>query len=174
MTTYQGKRTANIPHVEKISDDNTFTELDPCFEYVNHSPDGFEWGYEGSGPAQLAFAIVFDHLCFNMKFTTEDAKRETFRLYQDFKRRVVAHLGDQWRLTKEKVQAELERIHVAQSKQYIGDSVYIQKDHNQYILTTENGLATDPSNRIFLEPFVADALIEYIRADREKGKSNER
>ena len=25
---------------------------------VNHSPDGFEWGYGGSGPAQLSLAIV--------------------------------------------------------------------------------------------------------------------
>lgn len=25
---------------------------------VHHSPDGFEWGYEGSGPADLAFNIV--------------------------------------------------------------------------------------------------------------------
>lgn len=24
----------------------------------NHSPDGFEWGYSGSGPAQLALAVV--------------------------------------------------------------------------------------------------------------------
>jgi len=26
----------------------------------NHSPDGFEWGYGGSGPAQLALAIYQD------------------------------------------------------------------------------------------------------------------
>lgn len=25
----------------------------------NHSPDGFNWGYGGSGPAQLALAIAF-------------------------------------------------------------------------------------------------------------------
>ena len=24
----------------------------------NHSPDGFNWGYGGSGPAQLALAIM--------------------------------------------------------------------------------------------------------------------
>jgi hypothetical protein len=24
----------------------------------NHSPDGFEWGYGGSGPAQLALALL--------------------------------------------------------------------------------------------------------------------
>lgn len=25
---------------------------------INHSPDGFNWGYGGSGPAQLALAIT--------------------------------------------------------------------------------------------------------------------
>jgi hypothetical protein len=27
---------------------------------VNHSPDGFAWGYGGSGPHQLALAILMD------------------------------------------------------------------------------------------------------------------
>ena len=27
---------------------------------VNHSPDGFNWGYLGSGPAQLALAILLE------------------------------------------------------------------------------------------------------------------
>ena len=26
----------------------------------NHSPDGFNWGYGGSGPAQLALAILLE------------------------------------------------------------------------------------------------------------------
>lgn len=29
-------------------------------QIVNHSPDGFNWGYGGSGPAQLAFAICLE------------------------------------------------------------------------------------------------------------------
>ena len=29
---------------------------------INHSPDGFNWGYAGSGPAQLALAILLEHL----------------------------------------------------------------------------------------------------------------
>lgn len=32
--------------------------------YRNHSPDGFAWGYGGSGPAQLALALclrIFNH-----------------------------------------------------------------------------------------------------------------
>ena len=28
--------------------------LDPRLDLRRHSPDGFEWGYAGSGPAQLA------------------------------------------------------------------------------------------------------------------------
>lgn len=32
--------------------------LDPRLDLWNHSPDGFEWGYAGSGPAQLALAIL--------------------------------------------------------------------------------------------------------------------
>ena len=29
----------------------------------NHSPTGFAWGYGGSGPAQLALAILIDWGC---------------------------------------------------------------------------------------------------------------
>lgn len=32
--------------------------LDPLFDEVNHSPDGFNWGYGGSGPHQLSYAIL--------------------------------------------------------------------------------------------------------------------
>lgn len=28
-------------------------------EIINHSPDGFNWGYAGSGPAQLSLAIAY-------------------------------------------------------------------------------------------------------------------
>ena len=42
------------------------TELLPgrSQKYRNHSPDGFAWGYGGSGPAQLALAlclVIFEH-----------------------------------------------------------------------------------------------------------------
>ncbi len=49
---------------------------------INHSPDGFSWGYGGSGPAQLALAIL-------LKITS----RETaMQMYQDFKWDVIASL----------------------------------------------------------------------------------
>lgn len=46
----------------------------------NHSPDGFNWGYAGSGPAQLALAILLELL------PTNYAKE----LHQDFKFKVIS------------------------------------------------------------------------------------
>lgn len=33
---------------------------DESLKHVRHSPDGFAWGYDGSGPSQLAFAILLE------------------------------------------------------------------------------------------------------------------
>lgn len=35
--------------------------LDPRHDLQNHSPDGFAWGYAGSGPAQLALGMLVHH-----------------------------------------------------------------------------------------------------------------
>jgi len=35
--------------------------LAPRNDLFDHSPSGFEWGYGGSGPAQLALALLADH-----------------------------------------------------------------------------------------------------------------
>ena len=48
----------------------------------NHSPDGFNWGYGGSGPAQLSLGLL-------LEFTDQEAAR---RLYQQFKFDVIAGL----------------------------------------------------------------------------------
>jgi hypothetical protein len=57
--------------------------LDPRLDLCFHSPDGFEWGYCGSGPAQLALAILADHL-------SDD--RQALDMYQRFKWAVIAGL----------------------------------------------------------------------------------
>ena len=47
---------------------------------------------------------------------------------------------------------------------YLGDSVYVIDDSDVsggVILTTRNGLPTDPSNTIVLEPCVLDQLFTY-------------
>ena len=51
------------------------------------------------------------------------------------------------------------------AKDYLGDSVYAQiNEYGQIVLTTENGLPTDPSNIIYLEPEVYEALVRYNMA----------
>ncbi len=49
---------------------------------INHSPDGFAWGYGGSGPAQLALAILIEII------GEEQAKQH----YQEFKNNLIATL----------------------------------------------------------------------------------
>jgi hypothetical protein len=56
----------------------------------NHSPDGFNWGYGGSGPAQLALAILLD-VC---------GKGRALQLYQQFVGDVVARLPrNEWEIS---------------------------------------------------------------------------
>jgi len=49
---------------------------------IDHSPDGFCWGYGGSGPAQLALAICLKLL----------GRDKAIECYQDFKSKLVARL----------------------------------------------------------------------------------
>lgn len=48
----------------------------------NHSPDGFMWGYGGSGPAQLALAIL-------LELIPADKARQH---YQEFKTKLITTL----------------------------------------------------------------------------------
>lgn len=48
-----------------------------------------------------------------------------------------------------------------ENKVYLGDSVYAEFDGYAIILTTENGLPSDPSNTIILEPEILERLTEY-------------
>jgi hypothetical protein len=59
-------------------------ELSPAqsLKVFNHSPDGFNWGYGGSGPAQLALALLL------LKYPEQEA----INLYQEFKWEVISKL----------------------------------------------------------------------------------
>ncbi len=69
--------------------------LPACHDEVNHSPTGFGWGYGGSGPAQLAYAILRD---FTNSATIARAN------YQRFKGDIVARLPrGSWKLDGDQV-----------------------------------------------------------------------
>lgn len=77
-------------------------------DLANHSPDGFEWGYPGSGPAQLALAICAD-------FLDDDA--EALKVYQDFKMARVATIqSDDWIITSTEVGATIAAIRESKSR----------------------------------------------------------
>ncbi len=90
MKRYEGKRNGTVANVSV--DDQP---LDPRLELCNHSPTGFEWGYAGSGPAQLALALLADCL---------GDDQEAVEWHQDFKSAVVAGLPYAgWTLTEEEI-----------------------------------------------------------------------
>ena len=100
MKTYRGRRRGCDALV-------TFDgiPLEPRLDLYNHSPDGFEWGYGGSGPAQLALAILANHL-------GDDG--QALALYQSFKWEVVTKLPHRgWTMTSQEIEQALETIRAA-------------------------------------------------------------
>lgn len=89
-------------------------ELSPARsqEVWNHSPTGFHWGYHGSGPAQLALALLLEEI----------PRWRALALYQDFKREVIAKLDPTplalWRMTSDEIR-EWVRARPALSQQLL-------------------------------------------------------
>ena len=75
--------------------------LPPRFDLKRLSVTGFEWTYEGAGPAQLALALLADHL---------GDDRKALRHYEGFMKAVVADLDNAWRLTSDDIDAALQRL----------------------------------------------------------------
>lgn len=123
--------------------------LDPdrSLDVVRHSPSGFEWGYGGSGPAQLACALLLDYYD-DAAFAREH--------YQAFKNAVVSGLAcdgpdDAWHLTGAEIKAALEtdrgeRVPIPDggaspdlpsnwgAVSRVDQIVYQRRDYDQYIV----------------------------------------
>jgi len=97
MKTYEGHREGHAVIVTVHG-----RRLNPRLDLWNHSPSGFEWGYGGSGPAQLALAILADH-CGN--------DEQAFNFHHRFKWAVVAELpGRRWTLTSQEIDQILQTL----------------------------------------------------------------
>ena len=79
---------------------NNLKRLNPRYDLVNHGPDGFSWGYCGSGPSQLALAICADLVGDNL----------AEQVYQDFKFKVVAQLHGEFVLRADDAFDAIEEI----------------------------------------------------------------
>jgi hypothetical protein len=95
MKTYEGWRDLSGANVTVDG-----RPLAPRFDLKTLSKTGFEWTYEGAGPAQLALALLADHL-------GDDAA--ALKHYERFMREVVADLDNSWRLTAADIDAALGR-----------------------------------------------------------------
>jgi len=97
---------------------------------IVHSPSGMAWGFGGSGPADLALAILADHVGeagaisaherYDHDIAVEIQHTRAWTLHQDFKWRFIAPLdqGAGWAISGEQIAAwlaprlpEIERAH---------------------------------------------------------------
>jgi len=79
--------------VSEQHDDGVECLIRPLKHYIRHSPTGFEWGYAGSGPADLALSILWNFL----------GKEPSRILYMDFKNQFVARWKDKWEITGQQI-----------------------------------------------------------------------
>lgn len=90
MKIYTGK-------TERFEERNVYVNgqpLAPRLDLREHSPTGFDWGYAGSGPAQLALAILAEHA----------GDEVALEQYCAFKQDMIAPIdADHWVLTGEQI-----------------------------------------------------------------------
>tara|TARA_Y100000310_G_C20614302_1_gene779779 strand:+ start:685 stop:1068 length:384 start_codon:yes stop_codon:yes gene_type:complete len=95
--TYHGFRNMNkVPIVSFTYGENSAEILTPekSWEINKYSPDGFEWGYSGSGPRQLALALLLEH--YNKKIAK--------KLSLEFLKNVVSFFDEEnWLMSEEDI-----------------------------------------------------------------------
>jgi hypothetical protein len=96
---YEGERESAV--WKRVKDDKGEYEvpLTPFRSQQLRNHGDFNWGYLGSGPAQLALAILLD--------ATGDPEL-ALQHYQEFKFQVVANFKDQWSMSWEEIADWLE------------------------------------------------------------------
>jgi hypothetical protein len=100
--TNTGYRTPQGCVVKVHEADGTARDLPLRLDLRSHSPTGPEWGYAGSGPAQLALALAADVL------GDDDQAQD---VYQRLKFRLVGRLPhDGWSLTVDQLRQTIQDI----------------------------------------------------------------
>lgn len=89
--------------IYKFENEEFWANLPLFLKEVNHSPTGFEWGYNGSGPAQLAYAILRTYF-LSQKYTPVDSKRLAQKHYQNFRILFISTFkGDEWTISSDDI-----------------------------------------------------------------------
>ena len=96
MATYRGDRT--LDGLEVRADDEL---LDTRSGSKAFSENGFEWGYEGDEPRQLAFAILSHFF---------DDDEQASKHADAFMRGVVANFNNEWEMTADDISVALKNL----------------------------------------------------------------
>lgn len=92
---FRGKRVEDIRLVEVIQGERVvLLPLKPSLQIADRSPEGFNWGYEGSCPAQLALGILYE-VTGNVALSRE--------YYQLFKIDHVSQWSEHWEMRESEV-----------------------------------------------------------------------
>lgn len=105
---FTGARTPRDAQVHVVENERAR----PLPHHVRHSPTGFEWGYHGSGPAELARCLLLESLNLvsdvARKHELEEAVEDR---YHEFKVAFVGRIaGSHWRIDVDAVLAWLEDV----------------------------------------------------------------
>jgi hypothetical protein len=99
---YCGIRTKGYQSGTLISVGTSMTDIHSLKHIVRHSPTGMEFGYGGSGPADLALSILTD--VFGGRVELADL------YYMDFKFELVAGWSsDEWVITSDEIDEWLKK-----------------------------------------------------------------
>jgi len=82
----------------------------PLKHVVRHSPDGFQWGYGGSGPSDLALSILTDYDKRTNAVSISCLKIDN--IYQEFKKDFVANAGDELSISSEEIDKWLNNFYM--------------------------------------------------------------
>jgi len=92
---YEAVRTADgVKAFVVVQNGGDVTMRTPLPHIFKHSPTGFEFGYGGSGPADLALSIL-THWFMSYKFPKPEAMNEASKHYQNFKWTFIAPCKEQ-------------------------------------------------------------------------------
>jgi hypothetical protein len=80
------------------------------YHLVYHSPTGLEWGYPGSGPADLALSILADYFGESLIARRRIDRTRAWALHQQFKNDWVAGFDDDWTLTGKEIASWLAAV----------------------------------------------------------------
>lgn len=105
MRVYRGIRSTNDRTMKRVTVTVDNGKPETLHHVAFHSPTGFEWGYGGSGPADLALSILTDY------FKAQDdpnAEDRAFAVHQAFKYAFVSRFPDYaWEITSDEIAAWL-------------------------------------------------------------------